>query len=214
VRTQKPDDSARRLLAEGLDELEIAASPEQTEALLALASLLAQWSQRMNLTAHRSVDAIVRRLVLDSAALSVQIPAVASLADIGSGAGFPGLPIAVLWREARITLVDPRQKRHHFQRAAVRALGLTNTTPLLGRSGELEPHLHAAVVAQALAPPERALPWMLPWVEDGGLLLLPGSAAPVAVPERSDVDFEACLPYRVPCGGPDRTLWIGRRRAR
>jgi 16S rRNA (guanine527-N7)-methyltransferase len=213
VNTQNSDDSARHLLAEGLGELEIAATPVQTEALLTLASLLAQWSQRMNLTAHRSVDAIVRRLLLDSAALAVQIPAVVSLADIGSGAGFPGLPIAVLRPESRITLVEPRRKRHHFQRTAVRALGLTNTRPLLGRSDELEPQLHAAAIAQAVAPPERAIPWMLPWVEDGGLVLLPGSAAPAAVPDRSDVEFEASVRYRVPCGGSDRTLWIGRRRA-
>ena len=77
------------------------ASPGQLDALLTLASLLAKWSQRLNLTAHRALDAIVRRLLLEAAALAAQIPIVASLADIGSGAGFPGLPIAVLRPECR-----------------------------------------------------------------------------------------------------------------
>ena len=167
----------------------------------------------MNLTAHRSLEGIVQRLLLESAALAAQFAPVPSLADIGSGAGFPGLPIGVLWTETRVTLVEPRRKRHHFQRAAVRELGLANANPRRGRSEEIQPDRHAAVIAQALAPPERALEWMLPWVEEGGRVLLPGSAAPVPVPERGDVVFEARVHYRVPCGGPDRTLWIGRRRA-
>lgn len=189
-------------------------SPGQIDALLALASLLAKWSQRLNLTAHRSLDAIVRRLLLEAAALAAQIPPVPSLVDIGSGAGFPGLPFAVLRPESRVTLVEARQKRHHFQRAVVRELELANATLELGRAEKLEPRSHAAVVAQALASPERALAWMLPWAADGGLVLLPGSATPPEVPERRDLSFEAIVHYRVPCGGPDRTLWMGRRRSR
>ena len=179
---------------------------------MVLASLLAKWSQRLNLTAHRSPNAIVRRLVLEAAALAARIPPVTSLADIGSGAGFPGLPIAVLRPECGVTLVEARQKRHHFQRAVVRELGLANATLELGRAEKLEARAHAAAIAQALAPPARALPWLLPWVADGGLVLLPGSAIPPEVPERHDVSFETTIHYRVPCGGPDRTLWVGRRR--
>ncbi len=205
-------ESVRGVLIGGLGELELSASARQVDALLDLASLLVKWSRRLNLTAHRSLDAIVRRLLLESAALASQVPPVASLADIGSGAGFPGLPIAVLRPECRVTLVESRRKRHHFQRAVVRELVLGNATLELGRAEDLEPRSHAAVIAQALAPPERAVPWMLPWVADGGLLLLPGAATPPLVPERRDVSFEATIRYRVPCGGPVRTLWIGRRR--
>jgi len=174
--------------------------------------MLEKWSRRINLTAHRTLDAIVRRLLLEAAALVRHIPPVASLADIGSGAGFPGLPIAVLRPECAVTLVEAREKRHHFQRAVVRDLGLANANPKLGRAETLEPHPHAAVIAQALAPPSRALPWLLPWAEIGGLVLLPGSACPPEVPEDRRVSLEAIVHYRVPCGGPDRTLWIGRRR--
>ncbi len=211
--TDNAFESARELLIEGLRELDLTPSSGQIDALLVLASLLAKWSRRLNLTAHRALDAIVRRLVLEATALAAQIPPVASLADIGSGAGFPGLPIAVLRPECCVTLVEARQKRHHFQRAVVREVGLTNATLELGRAEDLEPRCHAAVIAQALAPPARALPWMLPWVADGGLVLLPGSAIPPEVPERRDISFEAMVRYRVPCGGPDRTLWMGCRRA-
>ena len=165
----------------------------------------------MNLTGHRSLDAIVRRLVLEAAALAAVMPEVPSLADLGSGAGFPGLPIAVLRRDCQLTLVEARMRRHHFQRAAVRALGLRNTRLELGRAEQIEARTHAAVVAQAVARPERALPWMLPWVEPGGLLFLPGSSPPPDIPEIPGVSFEARLRYRTPCDGPVRSLWIGRR---
>jgi 16S rRNA (guanine527-N7)-methyltransferase len=198
-------------LVGGIEELGLAVTPEQVEALLALAAMLAKWSRRINLTGHRTLDSIVRRLLLEGAALAARIPAVTSLADIGSGAGFPGLPIAILRPNCAVTLVEAREKRHHFQRAVVRELGLANATPELGRAEDLAPRPHAAVIAQALAPPLRALPWLLPWVAVGGLVLLPGSATPPEVPAGRGVSFEAVIRYRVPYGGPDRTLWIGHR---
>jgi 16S rRNA (guanine527-N7)-methyltransferase len=187
--------------------------PDPAPALLSLGRLLAAWSQRMNLTGHRSLDAIVTRLLLDAAALVAQLPPLASLADIGSGAGFPGLPAAILRPHCRVTLVEARLRRHHFQRAAVRALGLENVTLKHGRSEDLVARPHSAAIAQALARPEQAIAWMLPWVEDGGYVLLPGGATPPVVPERTDVVRERVVHYPVPESGLSRSLWIGRRRA-
>jgi hypothetical protein len=66
------------------------------------------------------------------------------------------------------------------------------------------------VVAQAMAQPSQAVAWMLPWVESGGLLLLPGSESAPEV-GGAGFDVEAIRRYRLPCGGPSRTLWVGRR---
>ena len=211
--SESSSEAARRLLIDGLEALRFEVSPQQIDALLGLSVLLTKWSGRMNLTGHRSLAEIVQRLVLETAALTQQIPPVASLVDIGSGAGFPGLPIAILRPTVQVSLIEPRRKRHHFQRAAVRELQIGNAMPIRGRAGELEPRLHAAVIAQALAAPERALSWMLPWVEPGGLVLLPGSEEGADVPEGLGVSFEASVPYRAPGGGPQRSLWIGRRTA-
>jgi 16S rRNA G527 N7-methylase RsmG len=93
----------------------------------------------------------------------------------------------------------------------VRELGLRNARLKLGRAEVLEPQPHAAVVAQAMARPARALRWMLPWAAPGGLLLLPGSTSCPQVPELSGVLFDSWVRYRVPCGGPERGLWVGRR---
>jgi 16S rRNA (guanine527-N7)-methyltransferase len=205
-------EAVRSLLIEGLDELRLAATAHQLDALLELAQLLGQWSKRINLTGHQTVPEIVRRLILDAAALSAQLPEVASLADIGSGAGFPGLPVAILRADCRVTLVESRERRHHFQRQVIRQLGLGNVRAELGRAEALEPSLHAAAIAQAVARPADALPLLLPWVETGGLLLFPGSTPPPPIPDDDPrVRFAPCASYKVPLGGALRTLWSARK---
>jgi 16S rRNA (guanine527-N7)-methyltransferase len=205
-------EAARSDLIEGLDELRLAVTTHQIEMLLELAQLLDQWSKRINLTGHRTASEIVRKLILDAAALTAQLPEIASLADIGSGAGFPGLPIAILRANCRVTLVESRERRHHFQRQVIRQLGLGNVRAELGRAEALEPSLHAAAIAQAVARPADALPLLLPWVEIGGLLLFPGSSPAPPVPDGDPrVRFEPCASYRVPLGGAERTLSSARK---
>lgn len=149
--------------------------------------------------------------MLDAAALAQHLPAVPSLVDLGSGAGFPGLPIAVLRSECSVLLVEAREKRHHFQRAAVRELRLANAQTLLGRAEQLEPRPRAVVIAQAIAEPSLALRWMLPWAEVGGWLALPGGEEPPEIAPDPSIALERVARYRVPGGGPARTLWLGRR---
>jgi 16S rRNA (guanine527-N7)-methyltransferase len=199
------------LLKSGLELLEFQVGPDRLESLLKLARLLERWASRMNLTGHRTQEAIVQGLILEAAALLQVLPASASLADLGSGAGFPGLPIALLEPGCAVTLVESRERRHHFQRAAIRDLDIGNAIALRGRVEELEPRPHAVVVAQALARPERALPGMIRWAERGGLLVIPGGSSPPDLPELPDVHFETCLRYRVPGRGSERTAWLGRR---
>ncbi len=206
--------AARDLLIEGFEQLPLTAAGKQLEALLELAVLLDRWTRRINLTGHRTAAEIVRKLILDAAALSAELPEIASLADIGSGAGFPGLPIAILRANCRVTLVESRERRHHFQRQAVRQLGLANVRAELGRAEALQPSPHAAAIAQAVARPADALPLLLPWVEPGGLLLFPGSTPAPPIPQADPrVRFEGCATYRVPLAGSERTLWSARKMA-
>jgi 16S rRNA (guanine527-N7)-methyltransferase len=172
---------------------------------------VARWNRRINLTAHRSPEAVIERLVLDSLALARILPPFRSLVDIGSGAGFPGLPAAILLPDRRVTLVEARERRHHFQRAAVRELGLENVRVVRGRAEDLHPVPHDVVVAQAVARPDKVLGWMLPWARRGGHLVIPGgptAPAPSASPEVSDA---RAIFYAVPVSGARRSAWIGRR---
>lgn len=200
----------RELLVAGLAELGV--SEALAMPLEKLARLLARWAARMNLTGHRTPEAIARRLILDALALAAQLPVQppTSVVDLGSGAGFPGLPIALRWPGCRVTLVEPRERRHHFQRAAVRNLSIANVTPVRGRVEDLAPIAHQVVVAQALAAPERALAWMLPWACRGGWVALARARAapPFEVPP--GLESPRIVPYEVPLGGPRRELWLAR----
>jgi len=204
-------DELREVLLRGLEEIPLAPSEEQLDSLLRLTRLLGRWSQRINLTGHREPSAIVRRLLLDAAALLNALPEFSTTADLGSGAGFPGLPLAILRPKAPVVLVEARERRHHFQRAAIRELGLPNVVAWRGRVEILEPEPSSLVLAQALGPPRQVLDWMLPWAKIGGLLAIPGGEEPPDPgyhPGAADVRIAH---YRVPLGGPARTLWMARR---
>jgi len=147
----------------------------------------------------------VRRLLLDAAALFSVLPQFPTLADLGSGAGFPGLPFAILRTPCRVLLVEARERRHHFQRAAIRQLGLTNAM------ATLDPQPSSLAIAQALGPPRQVLEWMLPWVEVGGLMVIPGGSEPPDLGAPPHVLEPRILHYSVPLGGPRRTAWTARR---
>ena len=197
------------LLAEGLESLELRLGAAAQRQLLDLARLLGQWAQRFNLTSHRTPQAIVRRLVLDALALTECLPAAQRVVDLGSGAGFPGLPLAVRRPSTRVVLVEARERRHHFQKTAIRELGLTNVEARHGRIEELEPIPSGGVVAQALSQPSRAVALSLPWCEAGGWIAVPGAETPPEPDPISGVARPEVRRYQVPCGGPQRTLWIG-----
>jgi 16S rRNA (guanine527-N7)-methyltransferase len=154
---------------------------------------------------------VVRRLILDALAMDGQLPPWRQLVDLGSGAGFPGLPLALAHPDRRVVLVDARERRHHFQRFAIRGLAISNATSRRGRAEALEPDPSDLVVAQALAAPDRALELALRWVRPGGWIALPGGeAAPTPNADGRSRTVRIAR-YRVPCGGPHRTLWLGQR---
>jgi len=201
------------LIERGLAELDFPEAADQVSELTRLVLLLSEWASRISLTAHRDPIDMAGRLVLDAAALSKALPELdgaSRLADLGSGVGFPGLPIAILRPNLEVVLVESRLKRHHLQREARRQLRLQRVIPVLGRSDQVEPHLSDVVVAQAMTQPTRALELMRPWTRSGGLVALPASDA--AGRPTLPVGFEALSlrEYRVPVTGRARKLWIAR----
>jgi 16S rRNA (guanine527-N7)-methyltransferase len=205
------------LLRRGLGELGSEVGPDAVERLGAFATLLARWAPRINLTGHRDVEAIAKLLLLDAAALWQALPRVRSVVDLGSGAGVPGLPIAILAPQVGVLLVEARLRRHHFQKAARRELGLENVALRLGRMEELEPEPADLVVAQAVAPPATVLGWMIPWARGGGWLAIPGAEQAPDPLARGDgpagqVEDARVLSYRVPLSARQRSVWLARRK--
>lgn len=124
-------DSARETVASRLNELLAAAALEpldpQTAGRFAdYCELLLRWNARTNLTAIRDREGVLSRHFVESIACARALPAgIGTLLDFGSGAGFPGIPVALCRAEIAVTLAESQGKKAAFLREAVRVLGLT-----------------------------------------------------------------------------------------
>ena len=116
---------ARNLLERGVRAMGLDLASEQIEQFLAYLALLLKWNRKMNLTALRSPREIIIHHFLDSLLLLPHLPQSARLLDIGSGAGFPGLPLKIARPGLTIDLVEATAKKASFLKEAVRRLGLS-----------------------------------------------------------------------------------------
>ena len=142
------------------------------------AELLATEGVVRGLIGPREVPRIWERHLLNCALLSGAVPEGADVCDIGSGAGLPGLVLAIVRPDLSITLVEPLLRRTTFLEEAVAELGLTNVEVLRTRAEELHGQRDFAVVtSRAVAPLDRLLDWSMPLVRQGGdLVAMKGSS--------------------------------------
>jgi 16S rRNA (guanine527-N7)-methyltransferase len=145
----------------------MALAGELASPLLAYLDLLARWNRAYNLTAVRDPREMVPRHLLDSLAMEPFLDGIASLADLGTGPGLPGIPLAIARPALRVTLVEANGKKARFLREAVRSLPLPNARVAEARIEALdEAGAYDAITARALA----TLPQI---IELGGHLLKP-----------------------------------------
>jgi len=143
-------------LEEGLHALGIALSAPAQEKLLAYLVLLRKWNRAYNLTAVDDPERMVSHHLLDSLAvlpvLERAVPGIRRLADIGSGAGLPGIPLAVARPEWQVVLVEPNGKKAAFLRQAAIELGLANARVVEERAERWRPESgFEVVISRALA---------------------------------------------------------------
>jgi 16S rRNA (guanine527-N7)-methyltransferase len=123
-------------LESGLAELRLVLGATARDQLLAYVALLAKWNRTYNLTAIREPEDMVRHHLLDSLAIVPHLPVPQTrplLADVGAGAGLPGIPLAIARPDWHIALNDSKQKKTAFMRQAVIELGLGNVEVQDGR---------------------------------------------------------------------------------
>jgi len=137
--------------------LGVTLSDADAARLCTLVEELSRWNRRYNLTAVRAGADTLTHHVLDSLAVHPDL-AGNRIADVGTGAGFPGLPLAVCNPQRQFTLIDSTAKKIRFVSHAARLLGLDNVTALQARVEALQPQApFDTVVARAFAPLPRML---------------------------------------------------------
>jgi 16S rRNA (guanine527-N7)-methyltransferase len=149
------------------------------------ASLLVTDGVVRGLIGPRESDRIWDRHILNCAVVAPLIPDQARVIDVGSGAGLPGVPLALARPDLSVVLVEPLARRASFLEEVVEALGLDRTTVVRSRAEECRSPRSAnyvspadVVTARAVAPLDRLAGWCLPLVAPGGrLLALKGDAA-------------------------------------
>lgn len=167
--------AAREDLHAGLRAM--ALDPVLAEPLARYLALLLRWNATYNLTAIRDPREMVGKHLLDSLAMLPHVAALPTLADLGTGAGLPGIPLAIAAPGLRVTLVESNGKKARFMREAIRTLGLDNAEVAESRIEALDrPGAFAAITARALAtlPQILALGGHLPG-PDGVLLAMKGA---------------------------------------
>ena len=205
-------ETLRQRLDAGLSALGVALDDAAIARLIDYVELLERWNAAYNLTAVRDPAEMVTRHLLDSLAILPHV-AGATLADLGSGAGLPGIPLAIAAPERDVLLVDSNGKKARFLREAVRKLALAKARIAEARVENVEGTFDC-ITARAFA----SLGDMLAW---GGHLLAPGGRwlalkgrfpddELAAVPDAFEV--EKTLQMNVPGLDAERHLVILKRR--
>jgi 16S rRNA (guanine527-N7)-methyltransferase len=137
-------------------------APADAARLFALLDELERWNRSYNLTAIGSREEMVTHHLLDSLSISPDL-AGTRIADVGTGGGFPGLPLAIVNPERQFTLIDSSGKKVRFVAHAARTLALANVTALHARAEDLAPEVpFDTVTARALAPLPELLELLAP----------------------------------------------------
>lgn len=205
--------NAAAQLAAGVSELALDLGEDRQRQLLDYLRLLARWNRTYNLTAARDEATLVSAHLLDSLSVLPHLGTIRRLADIGSGAGLPGIPLALARPDIAFDLVEPTQKKASFLTQAKIELGLSNVSIHCGRAEDLARSAAwqpvDAVIARALCDLAEFVRLAAGLLAPGGRLLAmkgPDPSAEIAALPAGWAVL-SCLPLSVP-GIPARRYLV------
>lgn len=206
----------RELLYTGLKEFLPEVSDKMIDNLLKFSALLLEKNKVMNLTAVTEPTEVVTRHFLDCAALAPHMPQEGRVLDVGTGAGFPGMPLAILCPETEFVLLDALRKRIDFLNEVIETLGLTNVTAIHARAEDFAKDSRASfdmAVSRAVADLCTLSELAVPMVKVGGCFLAMKAADCAEEVQSAAHAFEVLgvgepemLSYTVPHDGIERAL--------
>lgn len=143
-------------------------TPKQLEQFSRLASIYVEWNQKINVISRKDIDALYERHVLHSLAIAAQYPFLSGLevVDIGTGGGFPGVPLAIFFPEVQFHLVDSIAKKLKVVEAVKNELGLDNLTFAHTRAENIKGRKFDFVVSRAVAPLKELWTWGKPLIRN------------------------------------------------
>lgn len=216
------NERAKGLLVTGAGELGVKLSAAELGKLYAFAAELKKWSRKINLTAIRGDEEIVVKHFLDSLVLLRVVGVNGDLLDIGSGGGFPAIPLKIARRELQVLSVDAVEKKVIFQRHAARLLGLHGFEALHVRAEELAAQRGGRfdwVVSRAFADIPTFVRIALPLVrEQGKIIAMKGrggreeAEAAGAALRGMGAEVSEIIEFHLPVSGDARSLIIINRR--
>lgn len=145
-------------------------TPRQLEQFTALEPLYKDWNEKINVISRKDIDSLYLKHVLHSLSIAaiVEFKPGSQVIDIGTGGGFPGIPLAIFFPEVQFHLVDSIAKKLKVVSSIAEAIGLTNVTTQHTRAEEIKNRKFDFAVSRAVAPLKDLWRWASPLVQRGG----------------------------------------------
>jgi 16S rRNA (guanine527-N7)-methyltransferase len=182
----------KELLSKGLRQLNLAQplDDKQQSTLIKYVELLNKWNKTYNLTAVRKPEQMVTRHLLDSLSICPYLRG-KSILDVGTGAGLPGIPLAITYPERQFTLLDSNNKKTRFVTQAVSELGIKNITIVLSRVEEYKATpLFDTIMSRAYSSIANMIAGTQQLLNDDGVFIAMKGIYPIAELDELPVDME------------------------